>query len=387
MKETICYLTLLLVTFCLIISDPKNGVNVRADVLKTDCAAGKLSPDDQKCGMENEVILFSDCNGISRAVEVNPKEFGTPLMLAENLKNVAGLNFDYDTKELYVTQTANPMGLAEDSTQGKFYLIDSSKESIFSRNKDGSDLVLIARVGRAQTIALDTCNGMAYYTVWGKYGTSGQIVSMTMGGSQKRVVIDNLLHPSSLIIDYEEEKLYWDDRGRRIIERSRMDGTEREVVPSTLPHPSVKAVSREYIYLTDFEHGGLYRADKHTGANMITIVEPAKNCPIRKVLVINESRQQCSSNFCNDNNGGCTHSCHPGPNGKTECKSVISERSQRKPIVSVLSFDPESLKKSRETISASDLMPDKSDDEVQVTQKVITNDDAILTSGKQEPYR
>lgn len=40
----------------------------------------------------------------------------------------------------------------------------------------------------------------------------------------------------------------------------------------------------------------------------------------RDIQVYSMSRQKCQANPCSQNNGGCTHSCHPGLNGKAECR-------------------------------------------------------------------
>lgn len=60
-------------------------------------------------------------------------------------------------------------------------------------------------------------------------------------------------------------------------------------------------------------------AEKHTGANMIEMVKRLDDSP-RDIQVYSVSRQKCQVNPCQQNNGGCTHSCHPGLNGKAECK-------------------------------------------------------------------
>lgn len=69
-----------------------------------------------------------------------------------------------------------------------------------------------------------------YFTDWGRFGTSGKIYRATMAGSFRQVIIGNdLSQPSGLTIDYEEEMLYWTDAVRENIERSYLNGTNREV--------------------------------------------------------------------------------------------------------------------------------------------------------------
>lgn len=69
-----------------------------------------------------------------------------------------------------------------------------------------------------------------YYTDWGRFGTAGKIFRTTMAGSLKKAIIEkDLSQPSGLAIDYEDRMLYWTDAVREKIERSFLDGTNREV--------------------------------------------------------------------------------------------------------------------------------------------------------------
>lgn len=51
-----------------------------------------------------------------------------------------------------------------------------------------------------------------------------------MAGSLKKAIIEkDLSQPSGLAIDFEDFMLYWTDAVREKIERSRLDGTGRDV--------------------------------------------------------------------------------------------------------------------------------------------------------------
>lgn len=49
-----------------------------------------------------------------------------------------------------------------------------------------------------------------------------------MAGSYREEIIGDLVQPSGLAIDYEEEMLYWTDAVTEKIERSYLNGTNRE---------------------------------------------------------------------------------------------------------------------------------------------------------------
>lgn len=312
---------------------------------KCDCAVGKLASDGRKCETENEYVVFSTRTEI-RGIELDPKSTNIPFSPIANLTNVVGLDFDYGDNKLFFTQirpwakigwlTAdnpdnnnintiinkgiNPEGVAYDWTQKKIYWTDSSNNSIYAMNLDGTELVMISRVERPRAIVLDPCNGTLYYTDWGRFGTSGKIFRTTMAGSLKKAIIErDLSQPSGLAIDYEEKMLYWTDAVREKIERSTLDGKNREVLVSATIYPFAITVFRNYIYWTDLQLRGVYRAEKHTGANMIEMVKRLEDSP-RDIHIFSKSRQLCTANPCLQNNGGCAQSCHPGMNGKAECK-------------------------------------------------------------------
>lgn len=101
------------------------------------------------------------------------------------MTNVVGVEFDYADHKLLFTQIRplariasldssnpsssqikpiisrgiNPEGISYDWTQKKIYWTDSSNNSIYAMNLDGSDLVMIARVERPRAIVVDPCNG------------------------------------------------------------------------------------------------------------------------------------------------------------------------------------------------------------------------------------
>lgn len=311
---------------------------------KCDCATGNLT-EGNKCDFVNEYLVFSTRTEV-RTVFLDPQSTKVPFAPVGNLTNVVGIDFDYQHQSLFFTQIKpwariakmpstkpdstsivnlknkgiNPEGIAYDWTQQKIYWTDSSNRSIYAMNLDGTDLVMIARVERPRAIVLDPCNGTLFFTDWGKFGTAGKIFRTTMAGSLKRIIIDrNLAQPSGLAIDYDENMLYWTDAVREKIERSDFNGRNREILISATIYPFSITVFGRYMYWTDLQLKGVYRAEKHTGANMIEMVKRLEDSP-RDIQVYSDRRQICRANACHINNGGCAQSCHPGPNGTAECK-------------------------------------------------------------------
>ncbi|XP_045450693.1 low-density lipoprotein receptor-related protein 2 [Melitaea cinxia] len=313
---------------------------------RCECATGEVSQNNpKKCDAVDEYLVFTTRTEI-RAVNLDPKSTGVPFKPIGNLTNVVGVEFDYADNKLFFTQirpwariawmsainpdpsgiqniiskNINPEGISYDWTQKKIYWTDSSNNSIYAMNLDGTELVMIARVERPRAIVVDPCNGTLYYTDWGRFGTSGKIYRTTMAGSLKKAIIDkDLSQPSGLTIDFDDNMLYWTDAVREKIERSKLDGSDREVLISATIYPFAITVFGNYIYWTDLQLRGVYRAEKHTGANMVEMVKRLEDSP-RDIHVYSTKRQKCQRNLCNINNGGCAQSCHPAPNNSVECK-------------------------------------------------------------------
>ncbi|CAB3367800.1 Hypothetical predicted protein [Cloeon dipterum] len=324
---------------------PADRVILNKSQFKCDCATGRVGDDERRCVTEDEFLVFSTRTEV-RSISLDPRSTSVPFKPVANLSNVVGIDFDYRDNRLLYTQIRpfariawmpsqspskeasqvilqkgiNPEGIAYDWTQKKIYWTDSSNNSIYAMNMDGSQLVTIARVERPRAIILDPCNGSLYYTDWGRFGTSGKIFRTSMAGSLKKAIIEkDLAQPSGLAIDYDDRMLYWTDAVREKIERSTLDGDRREVLISATIYPFAITVHRNYIYWTDLQLRGVYRAEKHTGANLVEMVKRLEDSP-RDIHVFSANRQECTLNACKINNGGCQQSCHPAPNGTAECR-------------------------------------------------------------------
>ena len=75
------------------------------------------------------------------------------------------------------------------------------------------------------------------------------------------------------------------------IERSNLNGNYREVIVDSVLHPYGLAVFGHHIFWTDWSLTGVYRAEKHTGANQKALLHGLKSRPM-DIQVFSLSRQQ-----------------------------------------------------------------------------------------------
>ena len=79
------------------------------------------------------------------------------------------------------------------------------------------------------------------------------------------------------------------------IERSDLEGNYREVIVQSVVHPFGLALYGHHIYWTDWRMRGVFRAEKHTGANQRVMVQGLPKRPM-DIHVYSEERQgQCKS--------------------------------------------------------------------------------------------
>lgn len=95
-----------------------------------------------------------------------------------------------------------------------------------------------------------------------------------------------------------------------------------QVLISATIYPFAITVHRNFIYWTDLQLRGVYRAEKHTGANMVEMVKRLEDSP-RDIQVFSSERQKCLVNACHISNGGCAQSCHPAPNNMVSLQLTL----------------------------------------------------------------
>ncbi|CAG5126006.1 unnamed protein product, partial [Candidula unifasciata] len=243
-----------------------------------------------------------------------------PQTLKSNLEMLSDIViFDQSVQPLapgYIHDLSSVEGIAFDWVGKKLYWADLARNRICSINVNLTNKVVIAVVQSPRALAIDPCKGYIYWSDWGRVP---KIERATMAGNQRQAIVStDLGWPNGLTVDYDDEKIYWADAQRGRIERANLDGNYREVIVRSTVHPFSLTVFGFYIYWTDWTLRGIYRAEKHTGANMKMLVQGLSSRPMG-IIVYSKDKQKCSNNPCGVFNGGCSHSCHPGPDGQVEC--------------------------------------------------------------------
>lgn len=116
--------------------------------------------------------------------------------------------------------------------------------------------------------------GLLYWSTWVSENTIGQIIVSWMDGTHKNIFVDTCVDnnkctsiqwPSSLTIDYNEQKLYWCDPRMQTIERIGLDGKNHEIIVSSGKNQNFSPFSvanhNQFIYFTDISDGNITRVN------------------------------------------------------------------------------------------------------------------------------
>lgn len=322
------------------------------------CSLGKLGPDGRTCIPPQEFLIYAFDSQV-RGVFLDPNDRAQPIPPLKGLDFPVSLDYDFRENFIYFSQVRSKklsrvkkgstvvedivyisnssssrsssssssssssddfvhsaIGLAVDWLGKKIYWTDAVYKKIVAMNFEFTHKVTLAHVNTARAIALHPCKG---YMFWTTLNRQAKIERATMAGNQRTAIVTSGLRwPSGLAIDYQDDKLFWADSKLNRIERSNLDGNYREVIVDISVRPFSVAVFGNYIYWSDWSIRSIFRAEKHTGNNQRHLIKDLHTRPM-EVKVFSKAQQTCSDDPCQLFNGGCSHGCHPAPDGKAEC--------------------------------------------------------------------
>ena len=111
---------------------------------------------------------------------------------------------------------------------------------------------------------------------WSDWGSIPKIEKAEMTGKARSVIVSWNLHwPNGLTLDHDNNRLYWVDGYNNNLEYFDVVQGNRRTLISSLSnplHPSGLTVLGDYLYLTDWVRGAIYRANKDDGGEVTSVV-------------------------------------------------------------------------------------------------------------------
>uniref|UniRef100_A0A3Q1I1W3 Epidermal growth factor n=1 Tax=Acanthochromis polyacanthus TaxID=80966 RepID=A0A3Q1I1W3_9TELE len=276
-----------------------------------DCQPGyQLHQDGKRCIASGPppYLLVANLVDVRR---INPDGTGDQTLVEEPRGTILALDYDPVLNSVYFASTSqktiervdlnnrlrdvlvsdgldSPEGLAVDWVHRKMYWTDKSKG-----------------LEKPRGIAV---HPLAKKLFWTDIGSRPVVERASLEGSERtNIASTNLVSPTGLTIDFTEDRLFWCDQRRGLIETAALDGSDRRVLlENQVGRPFDLAVFEDRLWISDQEHQQLRSVHKRTGKKLQRIhgsmVQPAS-------IVVVHPLAKPGANVCLHLNGGCAQVC------------------------------------------------------------------------------
>lgn len=119
-----------------------------------------------------------------------------------------------------------PRGLAVDWITHKIYVTDLNRILVSTFNGSQSYTLISGDMSDPRDIVLAPAEGLLF---WADWGPKAVIETAYMDGNKRRVLVDDIIWPTGLAIDYPKQRLYWADPKARIIASINFNGTAKHI--------------------------------------------------------------------------------------------------------------------------------------------------------------
>jgi len=174
--------------------------------------------------------------------------------------------------ETIVAGLYRPEQIAVDWINRKLYFADHGLRVIARSNLDGTNIEGVVNLNiLPQSIAVDPIHGTIF---WINYDQPRRIEKMEMSGIRRRIIAQtNVVLPTGLTIDYDNNLLYWMDDHYNVLWECGLEGNNRVFIrpSSSINTPYAIEVFQSELYWTDQTRSYVGVADQVSGIATRTI--------------------------------------------------------------------------------------------------------------------
>ncbi|XP_068084350.1 prolow-density lipoprotein receptor-related protein 1 [Anabrus simplex] len=318
------------------------------------CAHGKVAADKQTCEDYDSFLVYSRVQSIDSIHMFDEFNLNAPfpsIQSSQYMRNAIGLSFDYQRSKIFysdiqrgsinsvffngtnhtviVERQGSVEGLAYEMLHNSLYWTCNNDATINKKVLDDEDreVELVIKLGvndKPRGIEVDSCDSRIYWTNWNSHNPSIQR-AYTNGYGLESIITTEIRMPNALALDHKAQKLYWGDARYDKIERAEYDGSNRVILNKVKPqHAFDIAVYGDYIFWTDWVLHAVIRANKYTGDDVVWLRTEVPR-PMGIIAVANDTND-CMSNPCRIQNGGCEDICKLDVAGAVLCSCYGDRR-------------------------------------------------------------
>ncbi|XP_055372745.1 prolow-density lipoprotein receptor-related protein 1 [Condylostylus longicornis] len=198
-------------------------------------------------------------------------------------------------------------GIAVDWVAENIYWSDTKRNIIEVSRLNGSyRYVVLSNVEKPKALAVDPIAGYLFYL------GEDQIVRTGLDGSQPFSLVNQTKGATNLVLDIENQKVYWCEKlfGGNKIMRVDYDGNLKTLMLNhSYGEPVALGLIDDQIYWADnIPSGGSIKMVSINNLSYYESIATSDGNPL-KDLKIFSNRIQNGTNFCAENNGGCQQLC------------------------------------------------------------------------------
>ena len=194
--------------------------------------------------------------------------------------------FNSDENSVINSEAGNPSHLLVNWLTRKLYWVNDNKKIEYSDLDGNNKHTLVESNHKLLAMALDPRSSYIYWCTDNDEPTGAVIERMKLNGTNREVIISgNLQRPTSIIVDYASNKLYWADSNHKKIESSDLRGVGRSTVCQINSRQAYIALYGDTLYYTD--PSGIRRCT--TDGNDLGRFITASN--IRGIIIRHQSKQ------------------------------------------------------------------------------------------------
>ncbi|KAE8285591.1 Pro-epidermal growth factor [Larimichthys crocea] len=239
-----------------------------------------------------------------------------PYLLVADLVEIRKIHPDGTGDQTLVEEPRGTIiALDYDPVQNNVYFASTSQKTIerVDLNTGSRDILVSDGLDSPEGLAIDWVHRRMYWTdkrklFWTDIGSHPAVESASLKGKDRVVIAStNLVSPSGLTVDFTDDRLFWCDQRRGLVETAALDGSDRQVLlENHVGRPFDLAVFEDRLWISDQEHQQLRSVHKWTGKKLQRIhsnmVQPAS-------IVVVHPLAKPGADVCLHLNGGCAQVC------------------------------------------------------------------------------